>query len=261
MVKRTDPWPAGTPCWVDLSVPDLPAAQSFYAAVLGWDLEDLGERFGNYCIAHVDGADAAGVGPLMEPGQPSVWTLYFASQDIDATAARIVANGGTLMFDPMPVPEDASMGWMVIAADPTGAAFGVWQDAGYGGATVYNQAGGLSWEDLRTPNPDAARAFYTAVFGFTYEGVDGLPPGTDYGTFHNGGAPLGGLGDMMGAKDIPPHWAVYFGVPNVDDALAAVTTAGGTVFAPAFTTPYGRMACVGDPAGAMFWVIDTSVAA
>jgi len=36
MSTRTDPWPAGTPCWVDLSVPDLQSAVDFYADVIGW---------------------------------------------------------------------------------------------------------------------------------------------------------------------------------------------------------------------------------
>ncbi len=35
MSIRTDSWPIGTPCWVDLAVPDVPAATEFYAAVLG----------------------------------------------------------------------------------------------------------------------------------------------------------------------------------------------------------------------------------
>ena len=36
MSTRTDPWPAGTPCWVDLSVPDVEGAVAFYADVLGF---------------------------------------------------------------------------------------------------------------------------------------------------------------------------------------------------------------------------------
>jgi predicted enzyme related to lactoylglutathione lyase len=256
MPTRTEKWPAGTPCWADLSVPDLDAAKQFYAAVLGWDVVDMGERFGHYHLAHLPNGDAAGIGPLMAEGQPSAWTLYFASDDVDATAARITANGGTLMFDPMPVPEDASMGRMMMAVDPTGAVFGVWQATGYIGSSIYNEPGGLTWDDLRSPDPSAARSFYDAVFGFTHEPVDGVQDGTDYMTFHSGGDPLGGMGDLMGI-DQPPHWAVYFGVADADAALSAVTAAGGAVIAPAFETPYGRMACVADPAGAMFWIVDT----
>ena len=36
MSTHTDPWPAGTPCWVDLMASDLDRTQAFYRDVLGW---------------------------------------------------------------------------------------------------------------------------------------------------------------------------------------------------------------------------------
>ena len=64
MPTRDTTWPAGTPCWADLSVPDVPKAVEFYSAVLGWSLVDSGEEFGHYHIAQVNGHAAAGVGPI-----------------------------------------------------------------------------------------------------------------------------------------------------------------------------------------------------
>ena len=86
MSTRTDPWPAGTPCWVDLSVPDLQSAVDFYADVIGWTFVDSGPEYGNYHIAQVDGRAAAGIGPIMQEGQPAAWTVYLASDDVDADA-------------------------------------------------------------------------------------------------------------------------------------------------------------------------------
>src|SRR3954451_4557219 len=71
MSTRTDPWPPGTPCWVDLSVPDVAGAVAFYAAVIGWTFVDTGADYGGYHIAQMDGRAAAGVGPVMQEGQPS----------------------------------------------------------------------------------------------------------------------------------------------------------------------------------------------
>ncbi|MGH3670407.1 MAG: hypothetical protein ACRDSH_07200, partial [Pseudonocardiaceae bacterium] len=45
MSTRTEPWPSGTPCWVDLAVPDVEAATKFYGAILGWTYSDTGEEF------------------------------------------------------------------------------------------------------------------------------------------------------------------------------------------------------------------------
>lgn len=233
--------------------PDVPAAQCFYSAVLGWMFSDTDDEYGGYTIAMVDGGSAAGVGP-MQAGAPPAWTLYFASDDADATAAAITANGGTLLA---PVSDVGPLGRMCIAMDPTGAVFGVWQAGEHIGAEAVNRPGGLVWEDLRSTDPAAAQAFYTAVFGHRWQPMEMAGP--DYGTFHNGDeeAPLGGAGGMMGAPEgTPSHWLVYFGVADAADAVAAVTAGGGTVLAEPFDTPYGKMAALTDPAGAVFWIVE-----
>src|SRR6478735_4391347 len=48
MSIRTKPWPNGVPCWADLTVPDVAAAQAFYGAVLGWEFAPPNEEFGGY---------------------------------------------------------------------------------------------------------------------------------------------------------------------------------------------------------------------
>lgn len=249
MSTRDTTWPAGTPCWADLSVPDVPKAVEFYGAVLGWSLVDSGEAFGHYHIAQVKGHAAAGIGPVMAEGQPSFWTLYIASDDTDATAKLITDNGGSLLMQPMDVPET---GRMCIAADPTGAVFGVWQSLGMPGAGIVNEPGGIAWEDARLSDVEAGRAFYTAVFGWSYGEIPGMDL-AEYGTFGSGGNPLGGLGGMMGAPEgTPSHWMVYFGTADADAAVTTLERLGGRVLQPAMDTPYGRMAFVTDPFGAPF---------
>ena len=56
----------------------------------------------------------------------------------------------------------------------------------------------------------------------------------------------------------PPFWEVYFGVPDTDAALAAAERLGGSVLEPAEDTPYGRMAKVADPTGAVFKIVTVS---
>jgi predicted enzyme related to lactoylglutathione lyase len=250
MTTRTSPWPAGVPCWADLATPDVGAAKAFYAAVLGWDYQDTGDEYRGYVLAQRDGHATAGIGPLPE-GAPNAWTLYMASDDADATAAAVTANGGVVVVPPADVGD---VGRMAIAADPTGAAFGVWQPGQHIGAGLVNEPGGITWEDLRSPDPDTARAFYSAVFGYDTQALDGAPG--DYTTFTlaGGEAPLGGIGGMMGADGMPAHWLIYFSVASTDDAVAAAEAGGGTVIAPAFDTPFGRMAGVADPLGATFWL-------
>ena len=255
MTIRTSPWPAGMPCWTDLMTPDVAAAQRFYGSVLGWSFQDTDDEFGGYTVAEAKGAGAAGIGPL-QPSAPTAWTLYLASDDADKTAAAVTGNGGTLLLEPGDVGD---LGRMFVAADPTGAAFGVWQAGSHIGASLVNETGGLMWEDLRSPDPGAARAFYTAVFGYETRPLrDDVP---DYTTFHLPGddAPLGGIGgmEMMGsaAAEIPPHWVVYFAVADADAAVAAAREGGGVVVVDPSDSPYGRMAGLLDPGGALFWIM------
>ncbi len=254
MSIRTSPWPAGVPCWTDLTVPDVAAAKAFYADVIGWTYQDTEADYGGYAIAQTGGAAAAGIGPLPQEGMHPAWTLYLASDDADTTASAVTEHGGTVLLPPGDI---GALGRMFIAADPSGAVFGVWQAGSHIGAGVVNEPGALTWEDLRCPQPDAAREFYTAVFGYR---MDAVPEaGVDYTTFALPGerAPLGGMGGMMGADDLPAHWIVYFGVPDTATAVAATERGGGSVLVRDFDTPYGAIAGLADPAGAVFWVIQT----
>lgn len=252
MSIRTSPWPAGVPCWTDLVTPDVEAAQRFYAAVMGWDFAGTGEEYGGYVIAQVRGAAAAGIGPVPEGGQPA-WTLYLASDDADATATAVRDHGGTMLVAPGDV---GPLGRMFLAADPTGAVFGVWQAGSHIGASLVNEPGGLSWEDLRSPDPDKAREFYVEVFGYRTDRLEMAGP--DYTTFSlpDERTPLGGMGGLFGAD--APHWLVYFAVTDTEAAAAAGERGGGQVLAAPFATPFGVMATIADPAGAVFQVVQNT---
>ncbi len=256
MPTRSDPWPNGTPCWVDVSEPDVDKAKEFYGAVLGWSaFRDTGADYGHYNIGQVDGRAAGAIGPLQFDGQTSSWTVYVASDDADGAVKLIKDNGGTVLVEPMDIP---GSGRMAIATDPQGAAFGVWQSAGMHGAAVYMEPGALAWTDVRTADPDAGREFYSAVFGWRYQPMEGAPE--DYTTIHfdeaRDGEPVGGIGGMMGTPDATPsHWVAYFSVADADGSAAAATARGGQLLGEPVDTPFGRMVTIADPNGATFAVV------
>jgi predicted enzyme related to lactoylglutathione lyase len=253
MPTRDAPWPDGTPCWVDYGASDLAGAKAFYSAVLGWEYTGGEPEFGGYLTVLAAGRMAGGMGPQQDPDDPPRWTTYFAADDAAATAARIKDAGGTVVVEPMEV---GPMGTMVIALDPQGNPFGLWQSGVNTGVQIHNEPGALAWNEAMVADSAAARNFYTAVFGFSFDelGPDaGGGEGMDYTTFSKGGNPLGGLG---GAQDgMPTGWLTCFAVADTDAAVATAESNGGRVTTPAMDTPFGRFAVVEDPWGAPFEVM------
>ncbi len=249
MPTRDTPWPNGTPCWVDYGAADIDAARAFYADLFGWEYTGGEPEYGGYLNATLKGEQAAGLGPRMDPSQPVAWTTYFATDDSDATVGRIREAGGTVVMEPMEV---GPFGRMTIALDPQGNAFGLWEAGQHTGYRIYNEPGSLVWNEAAVDDPEAARAFYGAVFGFRFEEVPGAG---GYTTFATGDRPLGGLGGHQPGS--PKGWTACFAVASTDEAVAKVEAAGGKVTMSPQDTEFGRFAVVEDPWGAPFSVMQT----
>ena len=257
MAERSD-YTDGEPCWADVVTPDLDAATRFYAAVFGWDFQNSGPEFGNYTMGLKNGRPVAGITPPPPgdgPQTPPAWSLYFASGDVASAARRIEDGGAKVMMGPLEIP---GSGHMLVAFDPTGAAFGVWQPGGHRGAAYWGEPGALAWAELNTRDGGAADAFYREVFGYEQEQVgDGTQ--FDYTVWKLGDRAVCGRLRMTDEwADIPPHWMVYFGVDDADAAAQRITDAGGRVRNGPFDSPYGRIVVFSDPAGATASVIDES---
>lgn len=247
----------GTPAWIDLSSPDVEASKAFYGSLFGWDVEDMGPDAGGYCMFKLRGRYVAGLGPLQSEGHPPAWGTYVSVADADDTIAKVKQAGGTVVLEPTDVFD---AGRMAIFADPTGAFLSVWQPKNHIGAQIANEPGSFGWNELNTRDPNAAKAFYRAVFG--WEPVDHAMGPTTYTEWKSGGRSVAGMLDMNPnvPAEVPPHWLVYFGVEDADAAVAAVQSKGGSLFVGPIDIPQGRFAVVSDPQGAVFAVIATPAA-
>jgi uncharacterized protein len=253
VVTRDTRWPAGTPCWVDVSADDVPKAIAFYRALFGWDIEPGGPEVGGYSIAHQNGRIVAAVSPKMgPPGVPSVWTTYLATDGVDDTAAKIKGAGGQMLAEPMDVMEE---GRMAVAMDPAGAVFGLWQGGRTTGLGVANEPGALSWNEHFSRDFDGSKAFYRAAFGYDYQDMSG--DGFKYAMLMVGGHEVGGIGEYPEGTpaEMPAAWAAYFAVTDTDAAVAKVTELGGREVQPIRDSPYGRIGVVADGEGAVFSLI------
>ncbi|MFF2078708.1 VOC family protein [Kitasatospora sp. NPDC058162] len=254
MPEVTTPYVTGTPCWVDLMAQDQQAALDFYRDLLGWQGQPGPAEFGGYAVCELNGKAAAGIGPAMAPEgapePPTVWTSYLATTDAQATQDAIVAAGGTLL---VPVMDVGPLGRMLIAADPQGAVFGVWQPGEFSGAQVVNEPGALTWNELHTSDVPGATAFYGEAFGIEIEPMEG---NEQYWEQKVGGRSVGGVSLLANdPPGTPAHWLTYFSVDDVDSCADVVVKRGGTVLAPPFDMMAGRMTVVADPQGAPFAMI------
>ena len=113
--------------------------------------------------------------------------------------------------------------------------------------------GTFSWADLTTTDQDAAKAFYSGLFGWTYDDQP-MPQGPVYSMAMLGANSVAAIAPQtpeMAAAGVPPMWNTYLAIDSADDAAGRVEAAGGKVaMAPFDVMDAGRMAFVLDPAGA-----------
>ena len=113
------------------------------------------------------------------------------------------------------------------------------------------------WYELLTSDPDAAASFYGAVVGWTVQ-PSGMP-GMDYRMLQMGQTMVGGLMAIpaeAAAGGMRPAWLAYVTVPDVDEALEAITATGGGVRVPPTDIPgVGRFAMITDPQGAAIYIM------
>lgn len=109
-----------------------------------------------------------------------------------------------------------------------------------------------SWVDLATPDADAARGFYGALFGWAFE--VGPPETGGYTICRVQERSVAGLmAHQPDQAGMPAAWTTYLAVDDANDAEKRITEAGGTVLmAPMDVMTEGRMLLAQDPSGAVF---------
>jgi uncharacterized protein len=273
-MPERDGYIPGVPCWIDTSQPDPDAAVDFYRGLFGWELEDVmpPDAPGKYFIGRIRGGDVAAVGSIPEGAPPmAMWNTYVWVESADDAAAKAKDAGGGVAMEPFDVMD---AGRMAVLMDPEGAAICAWQAKEHKGARVVNEHGSLNFNGLETRDPEGAKAFYGAVFGWTTlalgPGVEmwTLPGYGDYLERDNPGlrkqiADVGGppgFEDVVASivpiaddePDIPSHWSVTFAVDDADEIASKATELGGKVVMPPFDAPWVRSTVIADPQGATF---------
>jgi uncharacterized protein len=250
MGERTKYSP-GTFSWTDLTTPDQDAAKQFYGDLFGWELVDnpIGDDM-VYMTARIDGKDVAAISPQpeqqREAGAPPAWNSYVTVESADDALAKAKELGATVHADAFDVFDFGRMG---VIQDPQGAYVLVWEPKSHIGASLVNAPGALSWDELATPDLDASSEFYSALFGWTVEPIEGME--MPYRVIKTStGASNGGMRPTQEGE--PPYWLVYFGTEDAEAAAGKATQAGAKELLGVTDIGMGKIAILQDPQGAVF---------
>ena len=127
MPARGGPAEPGSMAWCELATTDAEKAWAFYSKHYGWTADEAFHMgpIGTYQTFRLDRETSGGgmmnmPAGLEEPMGGPAWSFYFQVDDIQATAERVQAAGGTVTQGPMQVPGG---GWVLRGVDPQGGAF------------------------------------------------------------------------------------------------------------------------------------------
>ncbi|HVY49530.1 MAG TPA: VOC family protein [Minicystis sp.] len=246
--------------WHEIMTADPAAAAKFYAALLGWSVQEVPMgAMGTYRLFQLGGKNVGGAmsGP---PDVPPHWLTYVGASDPDATVKKIAELGGKVIVPPTDVP---GMVRFAVAMDPQGAAFGVLKGLGPDAEEPPPEGppgpGMFCWDELYTKDKKAAASFYGAIFGWTGKVAPEDP--MQYWHWLNAGKDVGGMMslDMIPTPGVPPHWLSYIAVADADASTKKAKDLGAKVLMDVMDIPkVGKFSVLADPTGAAFALFRTA---
>ena len=256
MTQPRMPQLQGNPIWFNLATPDAEGAKVFYGGLFGWEWADVPMSGGNtYHMAIRGDANIAGM-YQQDPSDTfgSVWINQVFVEDAEDTAKRIETNGGEVLS----APTNAD-GWGVSAVVRTheGAVFGLWQSLMGYGADVFGETGAVCWIEYHTQDLVAAKQFYSAVFGTSFDEIR-IP--LDDGSGSEFTMTMLSIDDEQMScafaelpdKSMPATWATYFMVEDIHESVAKAKSLGGELAFGVMDVPPGSFASLVDPQGVQF---------
>ncbi|NMM84537.1 glyoxalase [Rhodococcus sp. SRB_17] len=114
---------ADVPVWHETMSKNYGAVLPFYSDVFGWEFQAMGDtdefRYSQAKLGETAVAGIMDASSFLPAEVPSFWQVYFGADDTDATVAKIVEFGGSVLR----APEDTPFGRLASVADPLGATF------------------------------------------------------------------------------------------------------------------------------------------
>ena len=154
--------------WCDLATFNVEETLKYYRDLFEWELKP--EEFpdgSTYYYASSANEVTAGIYEMPEvyraEEMPSFWMSYIGVDDITASCEQVKQLGGKVLLGPASFGRGAAI---AMIEDPQGARFTLFTGAHLQPRSSKMVPGGHFWNELYTPDPEAAEAFYGALFGW-----------------------------------------------------------------------------------------------
>lgn len=255
MTWRSTPCLHGDFCWHEVNTRDAAGSTAFYSALLNATASTIPMPHGDYNMLAIGSHTVLGIMHMSETAPPDVQAHclgYIAVDDIEQATASAAKLGGTVR---VPVMQGSIGRWSLIA-DPTGAAFALFQaDPGKTDGMTDHGPGAIIWNHLVTPDPARAVEFYCALLGWESE----LPPdgGADGARRMNAnGRSVAGI--MPAAHpDDRAAWLAFIEVERMEDAARTAIQLGAKALTEVIGFPsIGSVMVLKDPQGATICVVE-----
>jgi uncharacterized protein len=241
--------------WFEHVSNDTAKAAQFYERLFGWKLQPLPLGAGTYLMIQNGGTGIGGL--VADVSARAHWASWISVADVDAAYAAALAAGAKGVLPPS---DYADIGRGATFIDPTGARISVWHGREGDREDMDDApAGDWVWNELSTPDPQKALAFYENVFGYTRHDMDMGEHGKYHTINTNDGRARGGVMRLPEAG-MQPMWMPYVRVENADDIASRIAPLGGKLLMPPTDiADVGRIATLVDPLGAALGFIKTAV--
>lgn len=248
----------GDPVWLELNTPDVDAAMDFYHRVFGWRFQQ--RSTGNFVGYAANELPVASFTQIEDADVD--WRVYFQVPDVPETTAAVAVSRGRILRSPARVE---GLGHLAVIEDPTGAVFALSEASEISGFVLGTGHGQPAWFEVVSNCFQISLSFYHDVLGWNYHFVDDdgimtLEQSEDDYFATNGPTASASAGVVDGMRELIddelPHWRSYFAVNDIDEAVAAVSEAGGTTRGEVTRGILGRQVSVTDPQGGRFVLLE-----
>ena len=238
--------------WSDLMTRDVERARAFYTELMGWTVQemDMGPM-GKYPMLLNGGEGLGGIELLkgVPDSVPAHWGHYVSVEDVDAACKIAAENGGQVVVPPFDIP---NVGRTAFVVDPGGAKISPFRSSQ---GEMKPEAdvppiGEFCWYEVLTTKVEETKAFYTALFGWTWDAMSG-GNGPTYWVAKSGDKQRAGL--MEKPAEVPASaWLAYLHVKNLEESTRRAESLGAhKLMGPMSAPGIGTWNVIADPTGAV----------